>query len=139
MARSSPAVHPLRPSGANRSWGVEGLEQFEWFIEATGSQAVLSTLLQQAPTGAALLLLGLPYEDQTFNFDSIVAYDRAVIGSVGSSGADFEEALATMPQIDTDPFLKESHPLEEFKKALKLARSKDFVKVMLKTDATRYE
>jgi len=112
------------------------LSAFEWLIEATGSQSVLSRILQEAPTGATLLLLGLPYSDQTFNFETIVAFDRTVIGSVGSSAADFEEALAALPRIETSPFLKCWFPLGEFEKALEAARSKTNLKVMLRVDST---
>jgi 2-desacetyl-2-hydroxyethyl bacteriochlorophyllide A dehydrogenase len=117
------------------SQSLENLQQFEWLIEVTGSQPVLSSLLNQAPTGATLLLLGLPYSDQNFNFESIVAFDRSIIGSVGSSGADFEEALATLSKIDTAPFLRACYPLNEFEKALIVARSKNVLKVVLKADA----
>lgn len=112
------------------------LSEFDWLVEATGSQAVLSRVLQQASTGATLLLLGLPYSDQTFNFESIVAFDRTVIGSVGSSAADFDEALATLPRLDTTAFLETSYPLEQFEKALEAARSRDTLKTMLRVDAT---
>jgi len=118
------------------SRSLEHLYQFEWLIQATGAQAVLSALLKNASTGATLLLLGMPYSDQTFNFDSIVAFDRSVIGSTGSSGADFEESLATLSKIDTTPFLMAAYPLGEFEKALKVARSRAVLKVMLKADAT---
>jgi threonine dehydrogenase-like Zn-dependent dehydrogenase len=112
------------------------LSAFEWLIEATGSQSVLSRILQEASTGATLLLLGLPYSDQTFNFETIVAFDRTVIGSVGSSAADFEEALATLPRIQTSPFLKCWFPLGDFEKALDAARSKTNLKIMLRVDST---
>ena len=114
---------------------IADLSEFEWLIEATGSQAVLSGMLQQASTGATLLLLGLPYSDQTFNFESIVAFDRTVIGSVGSSAADFDEAMATLPKLDTAPFLTTWFPLEQFDKAFAAARSKTNLKVMLRVDA----
>jgi 2-desacetyl-2-hydroxyethyl bacteriochlorophyllide A dehydrogenase len=112
------------------SQSIDGLDRFEWLIEATGAQAVLSMLLQQASTGATLLLLGMPYSDQTFNFESIVAFDRSVIGSVGSSGSDFEEALTTLPNIDTASFFRASYPLEDFEKALIVARTGNVLKVM---------
>jgi len=125
----------LLKGGASTCQSLKDLDRFEWLIEATGSQEVLSTLLQQASTGATLLLLGLPYSDQVISFDSIVSFDRSIIGSVGSSGADFEQALTTLPEIDTSPFLKSSYPLEEFEEALKVARSGTFLKVMFDTGA----
>jgi 2-desacetyl-2-hydroxyethyl bacteriochlorophyllide A dehydrogenase len=114
---------------------MTGLDRFEWLVEATGSQDVLSSLLQNASTGATLLLLGLPYSSQTFNFEQIVAFDRSVIGSVGSSGADFDAALAALAQIDTGPFLRQTYPLADFEQALAAARSKTALKVMLAADA----
>jgi len=121
---------------ASTSPEISDLAEFEWLIEATGSQAVLSKLLERASTGAALLLLGLPYSDQTFNFEKIVAFDRTVIGSVGSSAADFEEALTTLPRLDAAPFLRSWFPIEQFDKALTAAKSKANLKVMLRVDAT---
>jgi 2-desacetyl-2-hydroxyethyl bacteriochlorophyllide A dehydrogenase len=118
------------------SSSLEGLDQFDWLVEATGQQAVLSSLLQQCATGATLLLLGLPYSSHTFSFEAIVAYDRSVLGSVGSSGADFEQALATLARIDTTPFLSTAYPLTEFEKAWTMVRSRRVLKVMLKADAT---
>lgn len=110
---------------------LQNLDQFEWLVEATGQQAILSTLLDQAATGAVLLLLGLPYSTQNFNFESIVAYDRSVVGSVGSTGLDFEHALATIPTIDTTPFLRACFPLAQYEDAFAAARSKSVLKCML--------
>ena len=114
---------------------LNALERFDWLIEATGSQAALTTLLQQSATGATLLLLGLPYAQHNFSFESIVGFDKTVVGSVGSSGADFDKALATLPRLDTSPFLQCSYPLEEFAHAWNAARSKTHIKVMLRIDA----
>lgn len=118
------------------STSLDGLGQFEWLIEATGQQPVLSTMLQQCSTGATLLLLGLPYSQHTFSFESIVAYDRSVLGSVGSSGADFDQALATLARIDTSPFLGTAYPLRDFEKAWATVRARSVLKVMIKADAT---
>jgi 2-desacetyl-2-hydroxyethyl bacteriochlorophyllide A dehydrogenase len=114
---------------------LTALHRFEWLIEATGDQAVLTALLQQSATGATLLLLGLPYAQHNFSFESIVGFDKTVVGSVGSSGADFEEALTMLPRLDTSPFAQRAYPLEEFASAWHDARSKAFIKVMLRVDA----
>jgi 2-desacetyl-2-hydroxyethyl bacteriochlorophyllide A dehydrogenase len=105
--------------------------RFDWLIEATGQTAALNQLLQESRAGSTLLLLGLPYAEQAFSFESIVAYDRTVIGSVGSSAHDFREALATLPKIDTTQFLSNTLPLADFQKALTIARSQSVLKVML--------
>jgi len=96
---------------------------------------LLTAQLQQSATGATLLLLGLPYAHHNFSFESIVGFDKAVVGSVGSSGADFEEALATLPRLDTSPFLQCTYPLEEFARAWDAVRSRAHMKVMLRVDA----
>ncbi len=113
---------------------LDGLDRFDWVVEATGSVSVLSTVLQKSATGAAVLLLGLPYGPQPFSFESVVSFDRTIVGSVGSSGADFEEALRTLTSIDTTPFLQASLPLDQFEKAWSLARSRSVLKVMLQPD-----
>jgi len=110
-------------------------ERFDWLIEATGQQAVLNQLLEQSRPGATLLLLGLPYANQNFNFESIVAFDRSVIGSVGSTALDFRAALAALPTIDTTPFLRHTFPLADFEQALAAARSHTVLKVMLTPEA----
>ncbi len=115
---------------------MDDLSQFEWLIEATGQQNALSALLERAPTGATLLLLGLPYATQSFSFESLVAYDRTILGSVGSTGADFDEALQTLAHIDTTPFLGTSYALEEYEKAWSVVRARTVLKVMLKADAS---
>ncbi len=117
------------------SESLEGLDRFDWVVEATGNVGVLTTLLQKSATGATVLLMGLPYGPQPFSFESVVSFDRTIVGSVGSSGADFDEALRTLTMIDTTPFLQTSLPLNEFEKAWSLARSRSVLKVMLQPDA----
>jgi 2-desacetyl-2-hydroxyethyl bacteriochlorophyllide A dehydrogenase len=113
---------------------LNNLEQYDWLVEATGDQSALTSLLQQSATGATLLLMGLPYADHNFSFESIVGFDKAVVGSVGSNGADFEEALATLPLLDTRPFLQAFYPLEEYERAWTDVRSRAHIKVMLRID-----
>lgn len=114
---------------------IQDLAPFDWIVEATGQQSALGEILNQSRPGATLLLLGLPYAEQSFSFESIVAYDRIVVGSVGSSGSDFKEALATLPMIDATPFLQHTFPLAEFDRALSAARSQAVLKVMLTPEA----
>ncbi len=119
-----------------KSTDMTDLDRYDWLVEATGDQNALNRLLQQSATGATLLLLGLPYAQQPFSFESIVGFDKSVIGSVGSNGADFDEALATLRRLDTSPFLESSFPLDQFEKAWNAVRSRAHLKVMLQVDAT---
>jgi 2-desacetyl-2-hydroxyethyl bacteriochlorophyllide A dehydrogenase len=126
----------LLGDGIRTSTAMTDLDRFEWLVEATGSQSALTTLLRQSATGATLLLVGFPYEHQSFSFESIVGFDKAVIGSVGSNGADFDEALATLGRIETGPFLRAVYPLEEYERAWEAVRARSHIKVMLQIDPT---
>jgi threonine dehydrogenase-like Zn-dependent dehydrogenase len=119
---------------AATSTSFENIDQFDWFVEATGDQSALSALLEKSATGATLLLMGFPYAHHSFSFESIVGFDKTVVGSVGSNGGDFEEALATLPLLDTTPFLQSSYPLEEYERAWADMRSRAHIKVMLQID-----
>ena len=115
---------------------AEDVGHYEWIIEATGDQETLDQLLVRSGTGAALLLLGLPYGQRPFNFETIVGFDRTIVGSVGSTSRDFEEAIAALSQIDTTPFLQSRFPLEQFSDAWNAVRSRQHLKVMLRVDET---
>jgi threonine dehydrogenase-like Zn-dependent dehydrogenase/glycosyltransferase involved in cell wall biosynthesis len=113
---------------------LRGLDRFDWLIEATGNQAALAALLQESATGATLLLLGLPYANHDFSFESVVGFDRTVIGSVGSSAKDFADALDTLALINTEPFHLATFCLDDYQDAWKAVRARSHVKVMLKVD-----
>jgi threonine dehydrogenase-like Zn-dependent dehydrogenase len=108
--------------------------QCEWLIEATGNQVALSQLLREAATGSSVLLLGLPYAPERFSFESVVAFDLSIIGSVGSSSRDYREALALLPLLDLDAFLGVTVPLERYEEAWALVRSRKHLKVMLRME-----
>jgi len=114
---------------------LEDLARFDWLVEATGDQSVLETMLHGSGTGATLLLLGLPYARRSFSFESIVGFDRTVIGSVGSNGQDFEAALATLGALNTSAFLEATFPLGEYSRAWDVVRERKHLKVMLKVDS----
>jgi 2-desacetyl-2-hydroxyethyl bacteriochlorophyllide A dehydrogenase len=113
---------------------LQDASQFDWLIEATGNPEALRQLLTQSRPGATLLLLGLPYAEQSFSFESIVANDRTVVGSVGSSARDFEDALGALSTIDTAPFLQNTFQLSEFENAMAAVRTRTMLKVMLTPD-----
>ncbi|HET9983153.1 MAG TPA: alcohol dehydrogenase catalytic domain-containing protein [Longimicrobiales bacterium] len=131
-----PARLALLDDVARTAAAPERLAEFDWLIDATGDQGALEQLLQHSATGATLLLVGLPYAQHPFSFESIVAFDRTVVGSVGSSGADFDEALATLPRLDTRPFFESRYALEDFGRAWAAVRARGHLKVMLRVDAS---
>jgi threonine dehydrogenase-like Zn-dependent dehydrogenase/GT2 family glycosyltransferase len=113
---------------------IDGLQDAEWLIEATGRHAALTALLERAPGGATLLLLGLPYEGQSADFEAVVTRDGAVIGSVGCNSGDFREALGLLPTLDTSAFETARFPFARYAEALAVARNRDALKVMFTAD-----
>jgi len=116
----------------NVSDDLSQLGEFENLIEATGNAEALDTVIHKSPAGATILLLGLPYAQRKFTFETIVAYDKIVVGSVGSSTKHFQKAIELLPQINTAPFLRKTLPLSEFDQAWELARAQNHLKIILK-------
>jgi len=56
---------------------------------------------------------------------------KTVVGSVGSSSAEFEEALQVLPRLPLEPFLGHILPLEEFKKAWECSLRRDHLKTLI--------
>jgi hypothetical protein len=88
-------------------------------------------MIHQSPAGATIMLLGLPYAHRKFTFENIVAYDKIVVGSVGSSAKHFKIAIELLPQINTEIFTDEILPLENYAQAWKQARSQEHLKILL--------
>jgi 2-desacetyl-2-hydroxyethyl bacteriochlorophyllide A dehydrogenase len=110
------------------------LGEFENLIEVTGDPEALDTMIHQSPAGATIMLLGLPYAHRKFTFESIVAYDKIVVGSVGSSAKHFKIAIGLLPQIKTEIFTDKILPLDDYAHAWELARSQKHLKIILKID-----
>jgi len=108
---------------------------FDTIIEATGDAQALDTILHHSRAGATILLLGLPYARRDFNFESVVSYDKTIIGSVGSTAADFDQAIALLPEIDSGAFFECILPFAEFHQAWNTARSGKHLKVVLEINA----
>jgi 2-desacetyl-2-hydroxyethyl bacteriochlorophyllide A dehydrogenase len=118
----------------NTSDDLSQLGKFENLIEATGNPDALEAMIHRSPAGATILLLGLPYDQRKFTFEAIVAYDKIVVGSVGSSTKHFKKAIELLPQIKAAAFLEKSLPLSEFAHAWELARAQNHLKITLKVN-----
>lgn len=110
---------------------MDGLDQYDVLIEITGNPDVLDAALHKSAANASLLLLGLPYGERQFSFEAIAAYDKTIIGSVGSAAADFEAAIRLLPELDLEKHLQCKLPLEEFEAGWQLARNGEVLKVIL--------
>jgi 2-desacetyl-2-hydroxyethyl bacteriochlorophyllide A dehydrogenase len=110
---------------------LDNLDRFDAIIEATGEQSALKIVIEKSRAGAALLLLGLPYGFENFSFEQIVAYDKTIVGSVGSSSSDFTEALLLLPKLDISALVKNVLPLADFQKAWEAVRTRSELKILL--------
>jgi threonine dehydrogenase-like Zn-dependent dehydrogenase len=110
------------------------LQEFDALVEATGDPQALHAMLHKSGGGATLLLLGLPYAKRKFSFESIVAYDKAIVGSVGSRPEDFEEAIALLPKLDLSHCAQKIVPLDAYDEAFAVTRTREYLKVLLEVD-----
>ncbi|MCC6472872.1 MAG: alcohol dehydrogenase catalytic domain-containing protein [Burkholderiales bacterium] len=107
------------------------LARYDAIIEATGDPSALQQAIAGSAPGCTLLLLGLPYARHEFSFEHIVAFDKAVIGSVGSGAADFAEAISLLPSLALDPLTEAVMPLEAFGEAWASFRRREKLKILL--------
>ena len=111
------------------------LDQFEVIIEATGDPDVLATMFAHSKPGVIYLLLGLPYARQEVSFESLVAYDVAILGSVGSSASEFAEAIELLPMLPLQALTEHVVPFEECREILSRFKDGVHVKTLLKLSA----
>jgi threonine dehydrogenase-like Zn-dependent dehydrogenase/glycosyltransferase involved in cell wall biosynthesis len=107
------------------------LNEFDALIEITGDPDVLDAALRNSRANAALLLLGLPYGERQFSFEAIAAYDKFIVGSVGSTAADFDDAIDLLPSLDLREHLNCQLPLAAFEDGWQKARAGEVLKVIL--------
>ena len=110
------------------------LETFDVMVELTGDSQALETMLVQSPPGATILLLEVPSQHERFSLQDPVAYDKTLVGSVGSRVAEMEEALGMLPSLELGPYLQDILPLRDFRDALASARRRDHLKTLLEVD-----
>lgn len=128
---------PCRLASFRNPWittspSLDGLGEFDAIVEATGNPEALEKVIGESRAGSATLLMGLPYARRNFDFESLVAYDKAVVGSVGSGAAHFEQALELLPRLDLDPYLRRVMPLDRFAEAWEIFRRHECLKVLLR-------
>ena len=120
--------------GVHSSENLERLVDFDVLVEAAGDPGVLDKMLHHSAAGATILLLGLPYANERYTFKDIVAYDKTVVGSVGSSHADFEEAVRLLPQLELDARLQHIVAFSDFQEAPASVRRGEHLKTLIEMD-----
>jgi 2-desacetyl-2-hydroxyethyl bacteriochlorophyllide A dehydrogenase len=121
-------------TGVLVSENLDGLANFNFVIELTGDPEVLEKAMHVTPANATILLLGLPYGQREFSFENIVAYDKTVVGSVGSTATDFEAAIKLISHLDLKRYFDCMLPLPDFDKGWNLSRDGKFLKVILSSN-----
>ena len=115
--------------------GLTGIEQFDIIIEATGDLGALDTMLSDSKPGATYLLLGFPYARHAVSFEAIVANDMAILGSVGSSAAEFAEAIRLLPSLPLAALTEHVVPFEDCVEVLAQFKAGHHVKTLLQISA----
>lgn len=121
-------------SDISTSQNLEELGRFEALVETTGDPVSLDRMLRESPSGAAILVLGVPYAHRRFTFQNEFAYDKTLVGSVGSGSGDIEEALTLLSELDLERFFEHVVPLESFSGAWNNVRSGEHLKTLLKVE-----
>jgi threonine dehydrogenase-like Zn-dependent dehydrogenase len=121
----------LQGAGLDTTDDVGRVAGCDIVVEATGDRAALQAILAASRAGVTLLLLGLPYARHEFTFEDIVAYDKTVVGSVGSTAEDFREAVRLLPLLPLDPLTSAVRPLAQFDEVWSAFRHREHLKVLL--------
>jgi 2-desacetyl-2-hydroxyethyl bacteriochlorophyllide A dehydrogenase len=121
-------------SSIHTSQNLEELGRFEALVETTGDPLSLDRMLRESPSGAAILVLGVPYAHRRFTFQNEFAYDKTLVGSVGSDSKDIEDALVLLAQLELDCFFEHIAPLESFSSIWNSARSGEYLKALLEVE-----
>ena len=74
-------------------------------MELTGDPDVLDKALKTVALMPLSFSLGLPYGERNFSFEEIAAYDKTVIGSVGSTAEDFDHAIDLLRSLELNNIL----------------------------------
>jgi len=104
------------------------------WVEATGKIEALQSVVEQSNAQSTILLLGLPYGSAVNLFERIVADDKSLIGSVGASGGDVDEAIKILPALDLSALIGNLLPLTNYKQAWQVAKEGTAVKTLLEVD-----
>ena len=118
-------------SGISKGQNLDELREFEVLVETTGDPEALQKMMAHSPPGALILLLGLPQAHQQFVFQDVVAYDKTVIGSVGSGPSDMAEAIEMLPRLELDALTGHVLPLDRFEQAWDGVRKRESLKTLL--------
>lgn len=129
--RDEARLKPFSDGAIKVSRDIGELKHFPVVVEATGNPDALHHVLENTPAGANILLLGLPYARREFNFETIVGYDKTVVGSVGSDSEDFRQALDIIGTLNLQTFERAIYGLENYEQAWASCRERRTLKTVI--------
>jgi threonine dehydrogenase-like Zn-dependent dehydrogenase len=101
------------------------------FIEASGSDRVLTEILERGRAGGRMSLVALHYQPVPTNFVQVLMKQFTIRGSFEYPPR-FEDAIELLARRDLSDLVTHALPLEEFDQGLALLEgSKDCGKVMI--------
>jgi D-arabinose 1-dehydrogenase-like Zn-dependent alcohol dehydrogenase/glycosyltransferase involved in cell wall biosynthesis len=115
--------------------GIESLYGFDYLIDTTGREDIVSCLTEKSKPSPKILLIGLPCGHPVpMSFSTLPCYqDKEVYASMGSSHRDWQEAirLVSSRTINLDNHTMTVLPLESYDTAWEAVREGELFKVLL--------
>ena len=106
--------------------------QFSYIIECTGNAESAKIMLKNSATASTMLMLGLPYDKQIVDLEDIVSSDKRIVGTVGSNGKNFSDAIKLAPKLNLKNFDQCLFDFGQWESAWEEHKSKNQLKVKLK-------
>ncbi len=111
---------------------IDDLSPYSFIIECTGDIQSAEDILSNSAPATSILLLGLPYGKRSIDLENIVSLDKRIIGTVGSGGTHFEDAIQLAPKLNLECFNRTVFEFDNWESAWDYHRSKKAIKVKLK-------
>ena len=107
------------------------------FVEASGSDAVLTGIIDRCGRGARISVVALHYTPVPVNFVSVLMKELTIRGSM-EYPARFADAIDLLSRRDLSPMITDRFPLRDIGRALQmLGESRECGKVMIEMAASR--
>ena len=117
--------------GIEVSDDLDQITDYEVLVEMTGDASILNYILERCSPGATVLLLGLPYAHQSFTLGSMVAYDKTIVGSVGSDAYHYRKAISLLPELQLDEYTNCILPFDQYITAWEMFKQRKHLKILI--------
>lgn len=136
--RDEQRLRLLHRYDVNVQTDLRGLEEFDYLVEVTGSEAVVAEMIARSKPSSRILLLGLPYQNVVpVTFASVPCYDKEIFGSIASAPEDWRAAIDAIrhDRIDLSNHLMHVLPLRSYAQAWHAIENRSAFKVLLSSAA----